>query len=122
MPLYNCFSNRACEKLKISAEIVETVNRGTNNKILTKYTTKFTFDTSDPNYKIYMVPVKLFQDYTIAIDSDQPIELCCGIYSNYQDIRTKFDNLPKLTYQKVNQSQFTKPFLYTKINLESLEK
>ena len=123
MPLYNCFSNRACENLKISGEITEVITKGTKreNRVVTEHKTNFIFDTKDTNYKIYMVPVKLFQNYTIAIDSNQPIEMCCGIYNNYQDTRDKFENLPKLTYQKINQSQFTKPFLYTKLNIASLE-
>ena len=96
MPLYNCFSNRECPELHIN-----------NNS--------FTFDTSDKRYKIYMLPVKLFKKYTIAIDSDFPIELCCGLYSNTQDTSTKSNKLVGLTYQKINYSQFSQPFLYTKL-------
>lgn len=97
MPLYNCFSDRACDKLKIKFD--------TNNY-------NVVFDSSDTNYKIYMIPVKLFQKYTIAIDSNSPIELCCGIYGDYQDTREKFNSVAKYTYKRITSSQFSKPILY----------
>lgn len=96
MSLYNCFSNRACPKLSIT---------GPN----------FNFNTADTQYKIYMVPVKLFRTYTIAIDCEQSIEICCGLYGNYQDKRKKYNRLPSYTYQKIVGSKFSSPLLYTKI-------
>lgn len=96
MSLYNCFSNRACPKLSIT---------GPN----------FSFNTADTQYKIYMIPVKLFRVYTIAIDCEQPIEICCGLYGNYQDTREKYSRLPSYTYQKIVGSKFSSPSLYTKI-------
>ena len=101
MPLYNCFSNRACDKLKLKW----TVSNSNGSA-------KAIFDTNDPNFKIYMIPVKLFQKYTIAIDSELPIEMCCGLFGDYQDSREKFANLPIQTYKKVNKSVFSQPFLY----------
>jgi hypothetical protein len=125
MPLYNCFSNRACENLIIKGEISTVIDRkvkvNATTAHTTTYNTTFEFNTKDPNYKIYMMPIKMFKTYTIAIDSDQPVEFCCGIYGNYQDTRSKFNALPMLTYQRVNQSQFTKPFLYTKLSLNAIE-
>jgi hypothetical protein len=59
-----------------------------------------------------MVPVKLFKKYTIAIDSEYPIEMCCGIYGDYQDTREKFNRIPMLTYKRVSSSIFSQPFLY----------
>ena len=76
---------------------------------------EFEFNTADKNYKIYMIPVKLFKCYTIAIDSSLPIEMCCGIYGKYQDQREKFLQIPGLTYKKIPCSQFAKPMLYTGI-------
>ena len=102
MPLYNCFSNRACKKLHLQWAIKTT--EGDNTIV--------NFDSSDSNFKIYMLPVKLFQRYTIAIDSSTPIEMCCGLYGDYQDNRTKFINLPKYTYKKVTKSIFSQPFIY----------
>ena len=97
MSLYNCFSNRACDKLNLKWYL--------DSK-------EVTFNTNDANYKIYMLPVKLFQTYTIAIDSSQPIELCCGIYGDYQDSREKFNNIPKYTYKKISHSIFSQPFIF----------
>ena len=99
MPLYNCFSNKACEKLNLSWK--------TGLQQI-----QVTFDTTDPDFKIYMIPVKLFKKYTIAIDSETPIEMCCGIYGDYQDTRTKFASLPIQTYKKITKSLFSQPFLY----------
>ena len=102
MPLYNCFSNHICTQFY--ADI--------NGNI---------FDTSDTNYKIYYFPVKLFKEYTIAISSELPIEICCGIYGKYQDSRIKFAPLYTATYQRINSSIFSAPFLYTKLtSLDSL--
>ena len=108
MPLYNCFSNRVCDKLdiqwvqKLVSEEEEQLDR---SQIIS-------FNSTDPNFKIYMLPIKLFQKYTIAIDSELPIELCCGVYGDYQDSRKKFVTLPKNTYKRVAKSVFSQPFLY----------
>ena len=76
---------------------------------------KIKFNTSDTDYKIYMVPVKLFAEYTIAIDSEKPIEICCGLYGDYQDTRDRFKKIPEATYKKYTISRFGQPFLYTKL-------
>jgi len=104
MPLYNCFSNRQCDNLKI--KITKKI-KDTNKTI------KMIFDSADKNYKIYMIPVKLFKEYTIAIDSDYPIELCCGLYGQHQDTRQKFATIAALTYRKVSKSCFSTPFLFS---------
>lgn len=101
MPLYNCFSNRACDKLNLHWKLAS--NDAQIN---------VSFNSADQNFKIYMLPVKLFQKYTIAIDSDLPIELCCGIYGDYQDKRAKFATLPQHTYRRLPASVFSQPFLY----------
>lgn len=98
MSLYNCFSNRSCDKLNFNW------TAAAGNTI--------SFNTSDTNYKIYMIPVKLFKKYTIAVDSEAPIEMCCGIYGDYQDSRAKFKDIPRYTYKKVSPSIFSQPFLY----------
>lgn len=96
MPLYNCFSDHICNNIKL------TWNVGA---------TSITFSGSDPEYKIYMLPVKLFQKYTIAIDCQQKYELCCGIYGKYLDTREVFSQIHGKTYKKV-MGQFNKPILY----------
>lgn len=98
MPLYNCFSNRICSGVSFYIE--------KDNQIISS------FDGSDPRYKIYMMPVKLFKEYTIAIDSSLGIELCCGIYGKYQGNSAALDTLPSQTYLKVNSCSFNTPFVY----------
>ena len=73
MPLYNCFSNRACQHLDLTFDI------GNDYKAVFK--TDHTFETT--LYKYFMVPVKFFKEYTIAIDSSASVEVCCCIYDQY---------------------------------------
>jgi hypothetical protein len=101
MPLYNCFSNNICpggSKL--------TFRRATDD-------TEITFDASDDRYKIYMIPVKLFKNYTIALDSNTPIELACGCFNVTAALSAGLDKLLTSTYVKKTQVQFGQPFLYT---------
>ena len=106
MPLYNCFSNRICNNLYIN---VVGANDG-NRKL-----PEFCFDSRDDHYKIYMIPIKFFQKYTIAIDSDLPIEMCCGLYGKYQNTDEKLIPLYRDTYFKTNGTIFAQPFIYDKI-------
>ena len=99
MPLYNCFSDHICNNIELTFDI------GKEDK------KSITFSGSNPEYKIYMLPVKLFQKYTIAIDCQQEYELCCGIYGKYLDTRQIFKSIPEKTYKKVI-GQFSKPILY----------
>lgn len=99
MPLYNCFSDHICNNIELTFDI------GKEDK------KSITFSGSNPEYKIYMLPVKLFQKYTIAIDCQQKYELCCGIYGKYLDTREVFRQIPGKTYKKV-MGQFNKPILY----------
>ena len=113
MPLYNCFSSRACPKLDIKF----TLQSGYEVK----------FNTDDTLYKYYMVPVKFFQDYTIAIDSEAAIEVCCCLYDQYQvkeknaTHKAALVELSKATYQCFSDMQFRIPRLYSQIkNLNEL--
>lgn len=111
MPLYNCFSNRACPDLDLAFDV------GNN------YTAIFKTDQSFTNtlYKYYMVPVKFFKNYTIAIESESSIEVCCCIYDEYYNEDDDLINIPKLTYQCFSDLQFKTPVLYSKLqNLNSL--
>jgi hypothetical protein len=105
MPLYNCFSNNSCHNLDLEIKISD------------KYTAKF--NTKDKRYKIYAVPVKLFQKYTIAIDSGSDVEMCCGIYDTKLAEEHKdngiFSSIPGATYQFYNCMSYTQPKLYTKL-------
>ena len=100
MPLYNCFSNKTCPKLDLSIKISE------------DYTAKF--NTADENYKIYVLPVKLFNTYTIAFDCDSEIEMCCGLFGQYQ-YDSKYSTISEATYNCFNNMQFNKPVLFNNI-------
>lgn len=147
MPLYNCFSNRLCSNLKISFnrdlnycyEVKDTSKPwtgknvvkviATNDRVITSSARnvqhipgieEIVFDSSNSDYKIYMVPVKLFQTYTIAIDSSTPVEMCCGIYGKYLDTREKFSKIPEFTYKKYNNMFFNHPILYEELLSDNL--
>ena len=110
MPLYNCFSNTLCPRLNISFDVVEDVIDSTTNKVTKKgYVAKF--DTRETNYKIYMIPIKLFQKYTIAIDCFTDVEVCCGFYGKYQ-YGSAYDTIAEDTYKCFNSMLFNKPVLY----------
>lgn len=110
MPLYNCFSNTLCPRLNISFDVVEDVIDNVTNKVTKKgYVAKF--DTRETNYKIYMIPIKLFQKYTIAIDCFTDVEVCCGFYGKYQ-YGSAYDTIAEDTYRCFNSMLFNKPVLY----------
>jgi hypothetical protein len=104
MSMYNCFSNEYVNNLDITI----------NNTI------KFN---NEPNYKIYKIPIKLFNTYTIAIESSQPIELVCALYDKVQYNTKDISNfqLIEQTYTKIRSSSFSKPFLFSKLSKESLK-
>lgn len=110
MPLYNCFSNRACPHLDIEFPL----NKGSD---VNSYKVKFNTDQSFEStlYKYYMVPVKLFQKYTITLQSEAAVEVCCCIYGAAQNTSEKFKDLPKLTYQCFSDIQFSQPKVYSKV-------
>ena len=111
MSMYNCFSNTICQHLHI--------NHSNSQKI------KFIFDTDNKKYRIYMLPVKLFKKYTIAIDSSEPVEMCCSFFSKYYLPEISYDsiaennntvfNLEELTYKKFTALQFNTPIIYDKL-------
>lgn len=108
MPLYNCFNN------KIYNNIYHKINISKNS---TK-TIQAIFDSQDNNYRIYAFPVKLFADYTIAIDCNKELEMFCGLYTTSLDTSSIGADLMARTYQKINRPYFNKPFLYDKLNVK----
>lgn len=123
MSLYNCFNNRLCNNLNYTIKIKNALNpyfndqleeSADNSKYL--YTTR-AFDSRDNKYRIYTLPVKLFSNYTIAVDCDQEIEMFCGIYNTKLAVSAKVDDLISRTYVKVNKSLFRQPFLYDKLDV-----
>lgn len=123
MSMYNCFNNQICNNIYYPVN-VKVVNPEYNKNLAESDTntpykdiTRL-FDSRDTMFRIYAFPVKLFADYTIAIDCNQEIELFCGFYKTALDTVAKSEALIEKTYQKVNRSFFNKPFLYDKLNVK----
>ena len=76
------------------------------------------FDSQDSNYRIYAFPVKLFANYTIAVDCDQGLEMFCGLYTDTLETTDKGEDLITKTYKKVNKALFKQPFLYDALDVE----
>lgn len=99
----------------MNQEITIELNANAENRAQPQiYTT--VFNSADGAYKIYMLPVKLFQKYTIAIDCPTTLEMFCGIYHKYLDTRDKVKPIWALTYEKINNARFNAPFIYNKLN------
>lgn len=124
MPLYNCFSNNLCSNLELKFNVYppSLLTSGARNTLneLNINKKNVIFSSNDKHSKIYMIPVKLFKKYTIAIDSESPIELCCGFYKSYFNNKPKLKSLPALTYMRLSQTSFNKPFIFEKLTEEWL--
>jgi hypothetical protein len=106
MSMYNCFANELAKNMNIK-------------------TAKFTFDTANDSFKVYMVPVKLFEKYTIGFECDTKIEIIVGLYDNEKVINFSSNQndttLYDATYVKKVGTKISSPFLYDKLfNLESI--
>lgn len=112
MPLYNCFSNRQVGTLYV-------VEDRTDKEHFSYFNYNINFDSTDTNYKIYMLPVKLFKEYTIAMECEKPVEIFCGLYSGYFNSSQGQDLIP-LTYKKYNALSFDKPVIYDKLTANYL--
>lgn len=80
----------------------------------------YTFSDLDSNYKIYMLPVKLFQNYTIALSCPTQVEICCGFFGKQQSIFDAESKLPELTYTRYSHLKFEQPVLFQKLSASSL--
>lgn len=98
MPLYNCYSNRFPEDLYTKITI--------NNE-------EYIIDSKDNNYKIIMVPVKLNQNYTIAIDNSISTEIFCGLYDTKLISTDDNKTLLTKTFKKIGSLKFLSPILYS---------
>ena len=124
MSMYNCFSNNICTNIYYKQPI-EVVNPNFDKTVVesaenpSKIESSWTFDSQDSRFKIYSIPVKLFANYTIAIDSSKGIELFCGLYNTSLDVSGKGIDLITRTYQKINKTIFKQPFLYDKLDVKN---
>jgi hypothetical protein len=105
MSMYNCFCDESCHfnlMLKSEASPVRLI-----------------IDSADSNYKIYKIPVKLFADYTIALESPGSVEMFCGLYNSVLDTDADLgEKIIRKTYKKVTNTLFSQPFLYNKLNID----
>jgi hypothetical protein len=131
MPLYNCFSNKVCNNIDIPVNIKDytvqpkkdangniiyrkdpdTGETSNEPELVSTYTTinkKHVFYSKDPKYVIYSIPIKFFKQYTIALDCNKGIELCCGFYDSYlHELPDKLLlNEAQLSVPPVDMSQF----------------
>jgi hypothetical protein len=123
MSMYNCFNNKICNNLYYLHKI-KTINSNFNiyaeessSNSAYKESSRV-FDSRDSKYHIYAIPVKLFAEYTIAIDCSQEIEMFCGFYKTALDTSSKSIDLINKTYLKVNRTFFKQPFLYDKLSVK----
>ena len=101
MSMYNCFAS----------EVGKNINIIGNGDL-------FKFDSYDENYVIYLVPVKFYKEYTIAIDCDSSIEMVACFYDNGRVVLQNSTGSPYFytnTYMKRSGSCFNKPFKYDKL-------
>ena len=102
MPLYNCFSNTICNNIYLKA----------GNTV---------FDSSDSNYKIYILPVKFFQEYTIALSCGFPVDICCTFYDKYLDTRATQAKIAEATLTSFPALDFTAPVIFDKLVAETIK-
>lgn len=97
MSMYNCFSNNMP---RLSINLPES---------------GISFNSFSNDYKIYSIPVRFFQNYTIGIDCDTQVEMFCGFYDNGVVSVGENDFYSK-TYVKKIGTRFKKPFIFSKLN------
>jgi len=101
MPLYNCFSYNKPFELVYNLEISENE--------------RFDLITTDQHYDYYIIPVTFNTEYTIAIDSPRPFEMCTLIYTG-SELLDISEELIKKTYIRKAGSKYTSPFIFKTIN------
>lgn len=109
MSLYNCFDNKIYNNVYL--RIPQENKKG-------KVFPGLEVNSNDPNYHIYAIPVKLFANYTIALDCPQPIEVFCGFYGTRLSVSERSIDLIKKTYKKYSKTSFSKPFLYEALDIK----
>lgn len=122
MSLYNCFNNKVCSNISFKVAPVYTkTTDSAGNSVQVLSEPGFEFNSFDQKYKIYAFPVKLFEKYTIAIDSPHGFEICCGFYKTKLDRSDRGMSLIKKTYFSTSQAIFSQPILYTNLDVSNWE-
>ena len=97
MSMYNFFTNTLEEKITIETET-------------------YKFDSSDSNYKIYSIPLYLFERYSIYIESNSPVEMICTI-GREDNVEA---SIRRNTYKKVGLSRFVTPISFDALDSTAL--
>ena len=108
MSMYNCFTDKIYNNVYFSFLLNAKADKTEHIKIL--------FDSQEPEYRLYALPVKLFSEYTIAVDCEQGIEMFCGLYNTALDMSARAEELAARTYQRVHKTLFRQPFIYDKLS------
>ena len=109
MSMYNCFSN----EMPSNFEVYVTVD---SSKQLVSL-----FSSTDSLSKVYMIPVKFNQEYTIGLNSSDKIEMFAGFYEE-GNLRL-YDLDATKTYMKRSGCSFRNVFVYKKLtNLDLTDK
>ena len=99
MSMYNFFTNSLAENVNIS-------------------TSNYTFDSKDSNYKIYSIPIYLFEKYSIYIASNSKVEFICTFN---RDVNSSEEStLRNLTYKKVGSPKFEEPIIFDSLYISNL--
>ena len=109
MSLYNCFTDKIYNNVYFSFAINPEVPKSEQTRVI--------INAQEPDFRLYALPVKLFEKYTIAIDCDRGIELFCGLYNTHIEMGAKTSDLAARTYQRINKTLFNQPFIYDKLDL-----
>lgn len=109
MSMYNCFSGSVARNFKKTIEI--------DDKTII-------YDTNSKEYKLCVVPVKLWKSYEIHIENMSAVEICACLYDdgNLVSLIDRYSNnhditkeLMEKTYQRVGGLRFNVPYIYDKL-------
>lgn len=113
MSLYNCYSNNFPKQVAIKIE-----NESGQDSDITQDDYTLYVDPKDTNYKVIMLPIKVNQKYTIAVDCPTKYQIFSGFYGRSFSVLEK--GFWRSTLVTVGSSRFSRPFIYDKVSYENL--
>lgn len=115
MPFYNCFNYQTMEQLYLTDSAPHYVTE------------------SNLNYKLFSIPIKFGETYTIALDCPSKVRCMCVIHSDIgmvsklnqttitgDKVYFTEDKLIQTTYRMFESTNFNKPFLF-RVGLDDLD-
>ena len=123
MSMYNCFSDELCHNINTTVNIYTKNSLTDDEKKDPANYIKFIINSSNTNYKIYKIPVRLFADYTIALECSSSVEMFCGLYNSTLNVSEELgEKIIQKTYKKITGTLFSQPLLYNKLNVNFWQK